>query len=571
MQGAQVHYELFIRRQPNAPWTLAQAGEDRAKIVQNAEEMLAEGRAAAVKVTKETLDPETRGFRTVTVMSKGQVEATKAAKERPTDDTLPCITPADLYTVHARERIGRLMENYLTRKHVTAFELLHRPDLVEELDSSGIEIQHAVQKVAIPEAQAKGVVVHEVIRTFQKLIERAVERLEKDGRRGAFPNVVGPAFAEAAQRLDDDPERNYYLGGGIAAALAPANTWDKKVSLILDLAENAPSVGRPRAHALALLEQPLAEILGSRVGLAELLGPDLDLGASLAALVRLGASAEVNALVAYDPNLEKQLPRLEGPAARLAEWMTREAFEDTRAAVMRRVLAELGGPRRLRPSDPEGEISLLRALAMALTAAGGKNLSLEDVQAAFAARSRTLVASDFVDALLADRETPLAEAEALTHLATNVLGAANKRAAARWIDATLTSLKFEKEVRFGPDSPVAKLVQLAGLQRGVKAAGLNETDQLQLAERIGDIGGLIEADAKLTAMVSKAAAPAGHRLTLLLRLACGETAPMGPATDRARTEALKLARGADVRTELASSPGSLERLKSLMNATGEAA
>jgi len=185
--------------------------------------------------------------------------------------------------------------------------------------------------------------------------------------------------------------------------------------------------------------------------------------------------------------------------------------------------------------------------------------------------TRTLVASDFVDALLADRETPLAEAQALTHLTTNVLGAANKRAAARWIDATLTSLKFEKEVRFGPDSPVAKLAQLADLQRGVKAAGLNETDQLQLSERIGDIGGLIEADAKLTAAVAKAAAPAGHRLTLLLRLACAETAPVGPASERARIEALKLARAAEVRAELASSPSSLERLKSLMTATGEAA
>jgi hypothetical protein len=565
MNGAQVHYELFIRRQLNAPWTLALAGEDRARVVDSAEELLKEGRAAAVKVTKETLDPETRAFKTVTVLAKGAVEMTKAVKERPTDDSLPCITPSDFYTVHARERIARLLEQWLTRKNATAFELLHRPDLCESLDASGVELQHAVQKIAIPEAQARGASVHEIIRNFQKLIERAIERVEKDGRRGAFPKLAGAGFAEAVDRLGDDPERHYYLGGGVAAFIAPAKTWGEKVGLILDLAEAAPPAGRGRALALSVLEQPLAEILGSRVGLSELLGSEVDLGASLAGLVRLGACAEVDALCSFDPNLERQLPRLEGSAARLATWMAMEAFEDTRAALMRRVVTELAGPRRLRPGDPEGEIAILRALAMALTAAAGKNLSLEDVQAAFAARSRSLVASDFVEGFLEGRDTGLSEAEGLTRLATNVLGAANKRAAARYIHASLTSLKFEKEVRYGPDSPVAKLTQLADLQRALRAAGLHEADQAALVERVGEIGGQIEGDAKLVAMLAKAPAPVGHRLTVMLRLATGETAPLGPAADRARAEALRMARTIDIKAELAASPSSLEKLKALMS------
>ena len=61
----------------------------------------------------------------------------------------------------------------------------------------------------------------------------------------------------------------------------------------------------------------------------------------------------------------------------------------------RRILRELNGPRRLRPGDAVGEIDILRALAMSLTAASGKLLPLEDVQAAFSARSRMLVTGDF--------------------------------------------------------------------------------------------------------------------------------------------------------------------------------
>ena len=44
------------------------------------------------------------------------------------------------------------------------------------------------------------------------------------------------------------------------------------------------------------------------------------------------------------------------------------------------VLRELTGPRRLRPADAAGEIDILRALAMALTATAGRLLTLDEVQ-----------------------------------------------------------------------------------------------------------------------------------------------------------------------------------------------
>ncbi len=202
---------------------------------------------------------------------------------------------------------------------------------------------------------------------------------------------------------------------------------------------------------------------------------------------------------------------------------------------MRRVLNELGGPRRLRPGDPEGEIAILRALAMALTAAAGRNLSLEDVQAALrralpdpgGQRFRGILPGGPRDGHVGGRGADPARHQRA--------GRRQQAAAARWIHACLTALKFEKEVRFGPD--------LAGGQAGParrpaarrrRAAGLHEADQAAIVERIGDIGGQIEADAKLVAMVAKAGRLPGHRLQLLLRLAAGETAPsarppIGPA------------------------------------------
>src|SRR5580704_2916127 len=156
MDRDQVHFEVFARRQHGSSWSLQLATEDRTRAIEAADEMLAEHRAISVKMTKETLDDETREFKTVTILTKGEPDKGKAKKPREGVDAL-CVSPHDLYTIHARDRIGRLLEGWLARNKATPFELLHRPDLIEKLDASGLELQHAIQKVAIPEAQARGV------------------------------------------------------------------------------------------------------------------------------------------------------------------------------------------------------------------------------------------------------------------------------------------------------------------------------------------------------------------------------------------------------------------------------
>jgi hypothetical protein len=570
MDRGQIHYELFVRRNPGSGWVLDLATEDRSRAVETAEALLATGHAAAVRVTKEVLDPETREFSSVTILNKGLPERGKQKKAAENREPL-CVSPQDLYTIHARERIGRLLDNWLLRQRATPFELLHRADLVEKLDASGVELQHAVQKVAVPEAQARGVGVHEIIRTFQTLIERAIARLIKDHRRGAFPDFAKEGFAATVERLRGEPERGYLLGAGIAAYLSGSTSWDEKIGRLLDLADKAPTEVAARAVALAAIEQPLSEVVGGRAGLGDLLGADLDLGDTLAAIARLAGGRAVEALIQMEPSVARVMPELPPAAARLAVWLDSGQFDTVRAALAQRVLRELVGPRRLKPGDPAGEIACLRALAMALTAADGRILQLEDVHAAFSTRSATLVASDFVEALVGKDRGAREEVEVLAHLAENVTGAANKRQAARWLGANIGALKFEKEIRYGPDTPSAKLACLAGLQRGLDRLGLPDEDRDLLKSRLGEIGGHVEADAKLVALLIRAQAPVVHRLNLLLRLAVGEAAPLGPAADRARAEALKLTRAPELREEIARSPQAAEKVRDLLRTAGLAA
>ena len=95
----------------------------------------------------------------------------------------------DLCNPHARETIGRALKEWLKRKVATPMELLHRVDLVENLEASGTEFQHAVQKVAIASASSQQANVQKFIKQINDLVTRAIEGLYAAHRANAFPSI----------------------------------------------------------------------------------------------------------------------------------------------------------------------------------------------------------------------------------------------------------------------------------------------------------------------------------------------------------------------------------------------
>ncbi len=517
----------------------------------------------AARVAKETLDEATGEFNSLNILTLGAPE--KRSKPKPPESTEPlCIAPQDLYTVHARERIGRLFEDWLERHGATPFELLHRPDLVEQLEASGVEIANAVQKVAMPEAFARGTTVAEMAANFRNLGERAIERLMKDRARRALPHVTNETFAKVAAQMAKDPEGAYLLGCGVAGHLAPAQSWGEKVSLLLDLADAAPQPSAARILALSVLSQCLAEIVGSRKGLDDILGGGLDLGGGLAAMTRLCAADVIDKLVEIEVLGRQGDARPVAPGPAPGQVAGHGRLHRRAGVIGLRVLRELNGPRRLRPADAPGEIDVLRGLAMALTAAAGKLLPIDDVQAAFSARSRMLVTRHFVEVYLGKDRAAYDEAHALVWLTENIIGGGNKREAGRWLNTLICSLRFEREYRQSPQPIATRLTGLSRLQRAVSRCGLVAEDFGPIQAKLGELGGLIEADSRMIALTLAADAPALGRLTALLKMACGETAPLGPAADRARAEALKLARSESIRAELVSDPEQVDTIRDLL-------
>jgi hypothetical protein len=567
MSGRPVHYEVFSRRTPSSAWTLQLASEDRTQALNAAEEMLKDKSAAAVMVTKEVLDPESGEYASSTLLTKGLIDDKKKVRKAPQSEAA-CTSPQDLYTLPAREKIARLLEDWLRRQKVTAFELLHRPDLAEKLDDSGNELQHAVQKIAVAEAQDSGQDLHELMRRWQALTERAVNRLIGDGRKKLFPEI-GDDFTVAAERIKDQSEKTYVLGGAIALALKDEPTATAKLRCLLGFAQSAAK-NPALAWTLPVIEAPIVELFAQKTTINDILGETPDLGAVLAVMTTMAAGPVVEAVSAKDAGVAKLLPPLTGLLGGYAQLVTARALPHLAMQLPKRLMTDLKGPRRLRPDDPKGEIEMLRALALCLTAGGAEN-QREDIHEAFTERSRMLVSADFVENLTRSAASACDEIETLIWLGENVIGAANKRQSARWLMASLGALKLERTLRDPARPAPQRLAWLAQMQRRAVAARLPDRDCEEVNAKLGQIGALVESDVHLIVNVSRSQLPIMQKLQVLLNIAAGQAAPIGPVSEAARAEVVKLMRNPELRQGLMGNPQAVAALRPMMKAAGLAA
>lgn len=571
MTDRPVHFEVFTRRSPKASWALEMATESRDQAMAAAESLLKEGRAA-VRVSRETFNPETGEFQSTRLMEKGVVvEEKKPRIIRETDSV--CASPSDLYTHVARDKIGRLLEDWLRRYDATPFELLHSPKLAETLEASGNDLLHVAQKLSVPESQDTGVPLHELIRRWQGLFDRACARLIQDGRKNLFPDLTPDSVVAVVGHLSDHPDRVYVLGGSLARSLRDARGATAKLGVLLTYGERLAAEPRERglAWAMQVIEMPVVEIVSGRGSLSELVGEDLDLGGSLALLTQLAAGREVELISRHDARVARIMPPLEGVLAGYDRLIQAGHLPQLASIASRRCVTELKGPRRLCPDDAMAEIETLRALALCMSAAGRDEGQREDIKQAFIERSKKLVTSDFVTALMSDIEDPAEEVERLIWLCENMVGVSNKREAARWLMTFVGQQRFERSLRDSHEPAPQRLQKLAKMQGRVRAAQLIEKDGDDICLKIGQIGALIASDVRLLAQVQRSPATPVQKLAMLTGFAAGQTAPTGPLAEEAKLLAMKLLRDPAVRQALISQPQVLVALRPMMQAAGLAA
>jgi hypothetical protein len=170
-------------------------------------------------------------FKATVLLNKGDTEAPKA--KAPGGPVGPlCSSPDDFYAPTGRSIIGRLLETWLEQKGLVAFELLHRPDMAEALEAAGGELQHAVQKFAVPQAVARGASVHDIIRGLHPVIDKVSQRLRADRRSGRFPVVTPETMGEVSRALVEVEDGRYLLAAAVCAYIAGRDKGQDKLDAL---------------------------------------------------------------------------------------------------------------------------------------------------------------------------------------------------------------------------------------------------------------------------------------------------------------------------------------------------
>ena len=515
---SQVEFEIFRQHRGSGSWSLVEALESRDAAFARAKRLLQEGRATAVRVVKESFDPATGGYVSLTLFEDGRVNAKKKNTKIDELEDLPsCATVDDLYLYDARAVIARTLGEWLAQNKLTVTELLHSAWALEKLDSQGMVLQHALQKIAVSRAFGSDKPVTQFIRELSELCTAGIRRVYKDDKSGVFDGGAAGKFRTLAQTISEKPDREYQLNGALAKYLKPAKTWDEKLGLLLALMDELPEGGGARELLLTAIDSLVSEILATPAALADLLGPNPDLGHALANLAALFLGADADG---------------RSPAANvLAGLFKRTMLSEARATIAGRLLSELKSGKRLCPASWEKELSLLRQLAATLISAPSKYLSHEDLIEALTDRSRRFVSHEPLLQFLHDARSADEKVARLLAVEENIVGPENKRELATFILPLIGLRAFEEQLGA---SALQKLKRVAELQARVLRSGFQEVQKNQLAAALDGVAKAIEERTRVFASIETKFSDPVDRAIALLKVASAGALAAGTVQMKAR-------------------------------------
>ena len=518
----EIHYEIFRRHGAKGGWLLHDVVVARDAALRLAEHLMANDRATGVKVVKETYNPDTGQYLSLKIFEDGHNTLKMAAGAENAPYALPCLTPDDLYSYHARAAMARLLHDYLARHKLTVTELIHRADALEMLEATGTVYQHAIQKIAIAQASSTTTPVQQIIKSLNGLVTGAVHRVYRDTRREYFPVAQPGGFGALANALRDASDGAYRLNGTLAGHLATAQTWNDKLRSLLFVMREVPDEGAGRSLLLGALDSLIAEVLGSAAALYELMGETENLGEALLALVDL--------FLGQPP--EAGMDR--SPLSALARHFSADTLPDARTAIANRITAELRSVRRLCPSSLQDELKLLRRIANRLVLGQGKYLSHDDIVAAFTLRSRRIVAHESVSEHLAEARAPDEKLDRLLLIEENIVGAENKRQIASFMFPIVMGAAFENQFLSANVAIRDRLKRLSELQSRIRRSAFQDQQRDELAGHLDRIACEAEARAKLFRSVEEGYPGPVEKAAAILKLCAAGMLTEGRLSEKAR-------------------------------------
>lgn len=523
-----VHYEVFVKKHKKASWTLVEALDDRQEALDMANRLKGRLAKGSVRVQREHWIAEESAFRGGVIFESGP-ERYAEPEDKTGEASLPCLTPDDLSGPAARETVRRVLSGWLERKQVSPMELLHRPDLIEDLDGSESDLQGAVQKVAIARARADDASVHAYIRLINELVEKGVAQARRDAKSAKKPPKAN-GFAELSEKIlaEGAPEKR--LRRAIAERLADAEGFGAKTAMMLDLHDDLPASPEAREFASREADVFLAEMLSFDAALRSLVGRTGDLGEEIERLTAIYEGGPQGPDLTHAPAV----------ARRMAEKFAAKALPVTHIEIAKRILDALRAPKRFRPDSVMQEIELARRLAQRLIVASGPNLHPDSLVDAFTHRSARLLSPDAVDDALSGAADPAEQIERLYRMEDNLVGEQNKRKLAAYVRAKLQSTQAESFFVRGAGSPLERLARLTALQQRAMKGSFGAEDKAELSEAFDQVGLAVLDESKVLSRITQSDQAPLDQARALLKLAAGGVLPAGRCSADAKARAMRL-------------------------------
>jgi hypothetical protein len=528
MTGADIHFEVFVKKHRKASWSLVEALHDREaalKLAHKLKDSLPDG---SVRVVREVWSAQESAFRGGPIYEAGPERFAENANAD-IEASLPCVTPSDFLGAAARDTIRRVLSGWLERRQICPLELLSRPDLIEDLDGSETDLQHAVQKVAIARAQSSGAPVQ----AFMKQLNALVERAAADARREAATAKALPKardFADLTEKILEEGGPEKRMRRAIAERLGEAADLRAKTAVALDMLDELPARAEARAFALKQADAFLAELLTFEPALAAITGKGEDIGVIVERLTSLYEGRADHADLAGAPP----------PARRLAARFAAGELPDSRGEVASAILAHLRSPKRLRPESVMAEIELSRQLAQRLIRVSGPDLHPTALVEAFTCRSARLLSPEAVDEALQGAEGVPELLERLFAMEDNIVGEANKKKLAAYIRARLKTNATETWFVRGPGQPLERLSRLTRLQARALKGAFPAADKAELADAFDALGLQTLDETKILSRIEASDQSALDRTIALLKLASSGVLPAGRCRQDAQARAMRL-------------------------------
>lgn len=351
-------YEVKVLREKR--WVVDRIFNAESEALEHAEKLAKTNSVDAVKVEKERERAD--GTYTSTTIFDRKCEGRRNAPVAvtPVDRAPPCNSIEDLYGLDARITMWKILRKYFDHVTLCPMEILHNYGALAKLmDNDPPVYPAAIDKIASLQAPALDVesrVRRDELYKWMESIGRQAREAEREKRLFKESLANYPALAATALKIGGPERRDHLIRCAIARELYTNRNWLSKLERLLSAV--SPEMDR---HDLAIIDEFVADILGSAQVIQEILGSRSTLFNALVGLIDLMEGKEED----YPP---KDMPEV---AQVLRRMMSDGSLPSGSNVLMDRIKVQITGKQPLNRTNPDQEQQTFVKLMVRLSTTKG--------------------------------------------------------------------------------------------------------------------------------------------------------------------------------------------------------